>query len=46
MRWYRRRRERRNTIRAARLLVALADLAGTRPVSKRRVARASVGAAR
>jgi hypothetical protein len=43
--WIKRRRERRAAVRAARLLVALEDLAGSR-TPPRRVARASVGGAR
>jgi hypothetical protein len=46
MAWIRRRHERRAARRAARLLLALDDLAGTRKVPLRRVARASVGAVR
>jgi hypothetical protein len=46
MHWYRRRKERRAAVRAARLLLALDALAGTRPGRPQRVGRASVGAAR
>jgi hypothetical protein len=46
MAWIRRRQERRAARRAARLLLALDDLAGTRKLPPRRVARASLGAAR
>jgi hypothetical protein len=45
MAWYRRRQERRAAARAARLLLALDQLAGGRP-APRRVRRASLGAAR
>jgi hypothetical protein len=43
MHWYRRRKERRAAVRAARLLLALNALAGPRPQPAR---RASVGTAR
>ena len=46
MHWYRRRKERRAAVRAARLLVTLDALAGRRPQQTQRVRRASVGAAR
>jgi hypothetical protein len=46
MAWIRRRNERKAARRAARLLVALDDLAGARSLSRKRLARASLGAAR
>jgi hypothetical protein len=47
MRWYRRRQERRNTVRAARLLLAVDKLAAGRGLRKpRAAARASLGPAR
>ncbi|MFL5966930.1 MAG: hypothetical protein ACJ747_10300 [Gaiellaceae bacterium] len=45
MAWIRRRRERKAALRAARMLLALQDLAGSRPAA-RRSARASLGTAR
>ena len=44
MAWLRRRQERKAARRAARMLLALDDLAGARGLSRRRVARASLGA--
>ena len=46
MHWYRRRKERKAAVRAARLLLALDALAGPRPLRPQRVRRASVGTAR
>lgn len=45
MHWYRRRQERKAATRAARLIVALDALSGSRP-RPRRVRRASLGHAR
>jgi len=46
MAWIRRRQERKAARRAARLLLALDDLAGARRILPRRAARASLGATR
>jgi hypothetical protein len=46
MHWYRRQKERRAAVRAARLLLALNALAKPRPLRPQRVRRASVGTAR
>jgi hypothetical protein len=46
MHWFRRRKERRAAVRAARLLLTLDALAGPGPLRPQRVHRASVGTAR
>ena len=46
MHWFRRRKERRAAVRAARLLLTLDALAGPRPLRPQLVRRASVGTAR
>jgi hypothetical protein len=46
MSWYRRRQERKAAVRAARLLLALDELAGTRRLARKRLRRASLGATR
>jgi hypothetical protein len=46
MSWFKRRQERRAAARAARLLLALDTLAGSRAQTRRTVRRASLGAAR
>jgi hypothetical protein len=46
MAWIRRRQERNRARRAARLLLALDDLAGGRGIRLRRASRGSVGASR